>query len=171
VRTQAPETEDKTFRLMGLRWAGAGDELVREAVVVLLREQREDGGWAQLPTLPSDAYATGEVLYALHEAGSVPVSQLAYQRGIAFLLRTQLADGTWLVPTRSFPIIEAFNSGFPHGRAQFISTAGTCWATMALALCAPGKNDYPTQDAGYRLGKRGQEKTNDLARQWVNRDQ
>ncbi len=35
----------------------------------LLRQQREDGGWAQTPDLAADAYATGQVLYTLHELG------------------------------------------------------------------------------------------------------
>jgi ankyrin repeat protein len=142
VRTAAAETEDKANRLLGLRWAGTGEEPIREAVAQLLREQRPDGGWAQLPTLPSDAYATGEVLYALHEGGAVPPSAPTYQRGVSFLLRTQRVDGTWFVPTRSFPVIEAFNSGFPYGRSQFISTAGTCWATLALLLTTQGKDGY-----------------------------
>jgi ankyrin repeat protein len=136
--TTALETEDKAWRLLGLHWAEADAESIREAVGLLLREQRGDGGWAQLPSLPSDAYATGEVLYALHRAGKTPVSHPTYQRGVAFLLRTQLADGSWFVPTRSFPLLEYFNSGFPHGRSQFISEAATCWATMALALTVPG---------------------------------
>jgi hypothetical protein len=29
-----------------------------------------------------------------------------------------------------------FESGFPHGRSQFISCAATCWATMALVPAA-----------------------------------
>ena len=28
-----------------------------------------DGGWGQLPTMASDAYATGQALYALHAGG------------------------------------------------------------------------------------------------------
>ena len=143
LRTSAPETEDKAMRLLGLGWTNAGEKPIQEAAALLLSEQREDGGWSQLPSLAPDAYATGEVLYALHEGGKIPVSHLAYQRGLVFLLRTQLADGSWLVPTRSFPIIEYFNSGFPHGQSQFISTAGTCWAMMALALTIPGKDEYP----------------------------
>src|SRR5260370_39923745 len=133
MRASAAETEDKASRLLGLRWTAAGDQAVQKAVADLLREQRDDGGWAQLPSLPSDAYATGEVLYALHEAGKISAGHPAYQRGVAFLLRTQLADGSWFVPTRSFPLLEYFNSGFPHGRSQFISAAATCWATVALA--------------------------------------
>jgi hypothetical protein len=152
VQTPAAETEDKASRLLGLRWVGAGEPTIREAADLLLHEQRPDGGWAQLPTLPSDAYATGEVLYALHEGAGIPANNPAYERGVNFLLRTQLADGSWFVPTRSFPVIESFDCGFPHGRSQFISTAATCWATMALALTAPGKNDYPSQKSGYNAG-------------------
>ena len=143
LQNSGPETEDKVMRLLGLGWTDAGAKPIEEAVALLLSEQREDGGWSQLPSLAADAYATGEVLYALHEGGKIPVSHPAFQRGLAFLLRTQLADGSWLVPTRSYPIIEYFNSGFPHGKAQFISTAGTCWATMALELTIPGKDEYP----------------------------
>jgi len=30
-----------------------------------------------------------------------------------------------------------FDSGFPHGFDQWISAAGTSWATIALSLAAP----------------------------------
>jgi hypothetical protein len=56
-----------------------------------------------------------------------------YRRGTDFLLRTQAADGTWLVKTRSIWLQPYFESGFPYGRDQFISTAGTAWASMALS--------------------------------------
>jgi hypothetical protein len=137
VRTQPQDTEDKTFRLLGLCWAGADAALLGEAAAVLLQEQRPDGGWAQLSTLPSDAYATGQVLFALHQAGGLAVDHPAYRRGVDFLLKTQRADGSWFVATRSFPFQPHFSSGFPHGRSQFISCAATCWATMALTLTLP----------------------------------
>jgi squalene cyclase len=125
---------DSAFQLLGLKWTDAEAKDIEKAVRLLLQQQREDGGWAQLPTLPSDAYATGLVLVALHGAGGVPGDAPAYRRGIDFLLKTQLADGTWYVPTRCFPALEFTSSGFPHGRSQFISAAATCWATMALIL-------------------------------------
>ncbi len=128
------DTTDRAFQLLGLGWAKAEPESITKAVTHLLGEQREDGGWAQLPTLASDAYATGLALFALHEGGGVAVDHPAYQRGVEFLLRTQLADGSWFVASRSFPIVEYSTSGFPHGRSQFISASATCWATMALTL-------------------------------------
>ena len=47
----------------------------------LLAAQHPDGGWSDLPTMQSTAYATGKSLVALHLAG-VPASSPAYQRGI-----------------------------------------------------------------------------------------
>ena len=58
----------------------------------------------------------------------------AYRRGAAYLLRTQQGDGSWFVRTRAIPSNPYFESGFPHGRSQFISYAGTCHGTMALLL-------------------------------------
>jgi ankyrin repeat protein len=137
------DTTDRVFQLLGLGWAQAEPESVTKAVTKLAGQQREDGGWAQLPTLASDAYATGLALYALHEGGGVAVDHPAYQRGVEFLLRTQLADGSWFVASRSFPIVAYSKSGFPHGRSQFISAAATCWATMALTLTVAVKGDQP----------------------------
>jgi hypothetical protein len=53
-----------------------------------------------------------------------------------FLLNTQLADGWWYVQTRTLPAQRYFDSEFPHGADQFISTAATNWAVMALAPAA-----------------------------------
>jgi ankyrin repeat protein len=142
--TEPANTTDRAFQLLGLGWAHAEPESVAKAVTNLVAEQREDGGWAQLPTLASDAYGTGLALYALHEGGGVAVDHPAYQRGALFLLRTQLVDGSWYVASRSFPIVEYSKSGFPHGRSQFISAAATCWATMALTLTTPSSPQVPT---------------------------
>jgi squalene cyclase len=99
--------------------------------------QRPDGGWNQLPGMPSDAYATGQALFALATAAKMSPTEPAFQKGIDYLLKTQAADGTWHVQTRSIWLQPYFESGFPYGRDQFISTAGTAWAAMALATAAP----------------------------------
>ncbi len=120
------------MQLLGLQWAG-GDGAMRDRFRRdILAAQRGDGGWAQTPELASDAYATGQTLYALHEAG-VPASDAAYRRGAEFLLKTQLADGSWHVISRAPKLQPYFQSGFPHDHDQWISSMGTAWATIALS--------------------------------------
>lgn len=134
LKTPARDTEDRVFRLWGLKEAGAGAEAVRSAADELLAKQRPDGGWAQTPDMASDAYATGSALVALRQAGGLTATDPACQRGVSFLTSTQLADGSWHVATRSRPIQVYFESGFPHGKDQFISMAATAWAVAALSL-------------------------------------
>jgi ankyrin repeat protein len=135
-QAQPKTTEDHVFRLLGLGWARGNKETAQKAARALMALQRPDGGWAQLPTLASDAYATGQALTALAEAGGLAVTDRAYQRGVQSLLNTQLADGSWYVTTRAIPGQPYFDSEFPHGHDQFISAAATNWATMALARSA-----------------------------------
>lgn len=135
--TKARGTEDRAFRLLGLRWSGADAAEIAKAARELLDDQRDDGGWSQLPGKGSDAYATGQVLIALHEGGGFPVASAAYSRGAAYLLLTQQQDGSWRVAKRAPAVQPHFESGFPHGKDQFISVTGTAWATAALALTLP----------------------------------
>ncbi len=136
MKAQPKTSEERAFQLLGLGWAAASRDAIQEASRALLIEQRSDGGWSQIPTLPSDAYATGHALVALHEAAGLPVTDPAYQRGVHFLLNTQLENGSWYVRSRSMPFQPFFESGFPHGHDQWISAAASNWATMALALAA-----------------------------------
>jgi len=121
------------MQLLGLVWAGAKRPLRETRIRELKSLQRPDGGWGQTPNLLSDAYATGQVLYALHELGE-PAADSVIQRGIAFLLRAQAEDGTWYVKSRAMKIQPYFESGFPYGDDQWISQSGTAWAAMALAV-------------------------------------
>jgi hypothetical protein len=102
-----------------------------------------------LPSLASDAYATGQALVALKEAGAVDVSSPSYKRGIEFLLKTQLEDGSGYVKSRANPIQPYFESGFPHGRDQWISAGASNWATaMALVLASQKSESYRMPDVG-----------------------
>ena len=130
-QAKAKSTEDHTFKVLGLHWAKA-DQKKTDAAKALLKLQRNDGGWAQLPDMKSDAYATGQALTALKESGLLKAGSPQYKRGIEWLLKNQKADGSWQVKTRSKPIQKYFESGFPYGKDQFISISATCWAVMAL---------------------------------------
>ena len=132
TNTKPKSNEDYAYRVLGLAWAGASRAAIRNAANALIAQQRADGGWGQIPTLPSDAYATGQALTALAESGAVKPTDGSYQRGVRFLLGTQLDDGSWYVRSRAIPIQPYFDSEFPHGKDQFLSAAATNWATIAL---------------------------------------
>jgi ankyrin repeat protein/mono/diheme cytochrome c family protein len=132
TRAQAETNEERVHQILGLAWAG-DNGLQNKRADDLIGEQRVDGGWAQLTGLESDAYATGQSLYALLEGAKMSADNPAVRRGIDFLLGTQLADGTWHVRTRAHPFQPPMDSGFPHGKDGWISCAGTSWAVMALA--------------------------------------
>jgi ankyrin repeat protein len=139
LATAPRTTEDRTFRLLGLAWARAGKAELRRAADALLSEQRPDGGWAQRRGMASDASATGQVLAALRESETIDVRDERCRRAVKYLLTTQLADGSWFVASRSLPVQPYFETGFPHGRSQFISCAATSWATLALVRSAVGR--------------------------------
>lgn len=138
--TAPQSTEDATFRLLGLVWAGAAPDDVAAARRDLWTRQSPGGGWAQLPGYAPDAYSTGEALYALHESG-IGADDRGWRRGRAFLLSSQAADGTWHVRTRMLSPAEVsppyFATGFPYRKDEYISYAGSAWAVMALLSGLP----------------------------------
>lgn len=136
-KTPATDNEDRVFRLWAMQRAGSNAAKVRAAAQELIEKQREDGGWAQRDDMKSDAYATGTALAALHHAAGMATNDPVYQRGVKYLLAAQRKDGTWLVRSRSEPFQTYFESGFPHGKDQFISLAASGWAATALALALP----------------------------------
>ena len=141
LQTKPATTEDYTFRLQGLAWTGASPAQRATAVRDLRALQRSDGGWAQLPRMEPDAYATGEALVALAEAGNVPPGDQGWRKGLRYLLSTQNPDGSWRVRTRMVTPARVsppyFETGFPFGHDQFISSSGTSYAAMALMLALP----------------------------------
>lgn len=130
----AADTEDQVFRLRLAYELKLPSARVDSFVQKLLSEQDAEGGWAQKRGMKPDAYATGSALVALHEAGGLSSQRPAWLRGIGYLLRTQEPDGSWHVVSRAKPIQEYFESGFPHGKDQFISAFATGWATEALLV-------------------------------------
>lgn len=136
LATEASETEDRVFRFRALPYIEAGKDELDAARDGLISLQQPDGGWSQKPNMKSDAYATGSVLTALLRDGAMSTDPVI-KRGVDYLLDSQLEDGSWHVSTRAKPFQPYFETGFPHEKDQFISTAATGWATIALALTLP----------------------------------
>jgi hypothetical protein len=134
IKTVPETNEEKVFQLLGLTWTKSDPRFIQQQAKKLLATQHDDGGWSQLNELETDAYATGQSLYALNQSGQLDSDDPAYQKGISFLLRMQFEDGSWKVKSRSYPSVPFVYSGFPHEKNQFISAAGSNWATMALLL-------------------------------------
>ena len=138
AKAKVAVNEDRVWKLQGLAWASADKTAIQAARQDLVSKQRTDGGWSDLDSMDSSVYTTGRALVALHLAG-MPSTDPVYQRGTQFLLKTQNEDGSWYVHSRAMTFQPYFDSGFPHGFDQWISDAGTSFATMALSAGAPAK--------------------------------
>ncbi len=128
----AVTNDDAAMQVVGLRWGGATARIASLGAK-LRAAQRADGGWAQNPNLASDAFATGESLWALREAGLLQPDDPTYRRGVAYLLTSQYDDGTWHVRSRAPKFQPYFQSGFPYEHDQWISAAATAWAVLAIS--------------------------------------
>ncbi len=127
--------QDKALKvLVGVRSAGRRESVQRTAGE-LLALQRPDGGWSQtVPEPKSDAFATGQTLYALALAGYTS-DRPELKRAVNFLVATQKPDGSWPMTSRSTP------DGRPGG-AKFlppITCAASSWATLGLARVMPNR--------------------------------
>jgi hypothetical protein len=133
--------QDKVLKVILEVRAGAPREALRTTIDGLLALQRADGGWSQtVPDLKSDAFATGQTLYALSLAGFT-AGRPEIQRGIDFLVATQKPDGSWPMTSRATP------DGSPGGAKLLtpITCAASSWATLGLARLAP--RDQPESKA------------------------
>src|SRR5579863_5997880 len=138
--TNPSQQQELAFKLLGMHWCGSGSDQKKKVAEALLSIQNADGGWSQLPTMRSDAYATGQTLYALFESGMVAPPDPVYQKGLSYLLKSQDETGAWIVETRAYAIQPFVNSDFPpYDENQFISAAGSNWAVMALLNALPDK--------------------------------
>ena len=89
AKARSANHDDRAWRLTGLACAKTDSRAVEKALGEVLTNQHPDGGWSDLPSLPSTPYATGLSLVALNTAG-LTVSHPAYQRGVEYLLKNQL---------------------------------------------------------------------------------
>lgn len=114
------------LRLVLCRQLGRPSEEWQPLAQRIIDTQYADGGWKQAPDMTSDAWATGQALYALAHADIKGDNPLV-QRAQAFLAKTQKEDGSW--PMTSRPIK-------PGGAGSTslipITGAGSAWAVLGL---------------------------------------
>ncbi len=98
-----------------------------EPLVRRIKErQNADGGWSQANDMASDAWATGQALYALAHAGLEPDDPVI-ARAHTFLIKSQRDDGSW--PMTSRPI----KAGGEGAKSLIpITGAGSAWAVLGL---------------------------------------
>lgn len=118
-------TQAAALRLLVKVQAGEPTPVLQHEIDQFLSRQNPDGGWSQLKSLPSDAYATGQALYALSLAG-VKNDRADVQRGVTFLVTTQREDGSWPMTPRAHPGAKPANFIVP------ITYFGSAWATLGL---------------------------------------
>jgi ankyrin repeat protein len=140
ANAKAATNDEAAMQILGLHWAGGNAAKVSALGKALAGTQHADGGWSQNPNLASDAYATGEALYALKEAGVLEASGAAYQKGVKLLMDTQREDGSWYVRSRAPKFQPYFQSGFPYDHDQWISSTATSWAVRALVPAIENEN-------------------------------
>ncbi len=106
----------------------------RDLLTELLSRQNADGGWAWRQGGGSDAFATGQALYALAQSG-LSADHPAVERARDYLIGSQTEDGSWSVPGRA---ISAAADDARLGKvAPIYRYWGTAWATIGLAETLP----------------------------------
>jgi len=155
-RDREKSKETRTAREKALKWLATAkpeEDLQALALRVVLRQrlgassrelqpltkqivirQNTDGGWSQAKEMASDAYATGQALYALAVAG-VGSGDAAVKKAQAFLVKTQRPDGSW--PMTSRPVNPPGKQDKGAKNLAPITHAGTAWGTIGLVRSAP----------------------------------
>jgi len=125
--TPGDTTQVAALRLLTATRAGAGNA---DAIDRLLKRQHADGGWSQVKDLEADAYATGQALYALAQAG-LKADRPEVRRAVAFLVASQRADGSWPMIPRAHP------GAKPFKETTAIDYFGSAWAVLGLVRSVP----------------------------------
>jgi hypothetical protein len=127
ARTKSDDdAQSIAIRLVLWRRLGRPSHEWQPLVERIKERQNADGGWSQAPGMASDAWATGQALYALAHAG-IKSDEPVLARARAFLVKTQRGDGSWPMTSRPVkPGGQGSKSLIP------ITGAGTSWAVLGL---------------------------------------
>jgi hypothetical protein len=106
------------------------DRLLNE----LLSQQNPDGGWAWRRSGASDAFATGQALFALSQGGAAKDNN-SIERARQYLIESQTPEGYWSVPSRA--VSSATNEARLKKLEPIYRYWGTAWATIGLSHTLP----------------------------------
>jgi hypothetical protein len=111
-----------------LLWAKLGRprEEIDPQISRIKERQNADGGWSQAKEMASDAWATGQALYALSYAGLKPDDPVI-QRAQSFLIKTQREDGSWPMTSRPTKPGDTGSPGLIP-----ITGGGSAWGVLGL---------------------------------------
>jgi squalene-hopene/tetraprenyl-beta-curcumene cyclase len=126
--------------LLHLLLAQQAGEAQRERAAALLDQlraaQNADGGWGWRIGNASDAFSTGQSIYALRRYG-LPLDDPALRRAVQYLLAAQAEDGTWSVPPTA--ISPSTNPTRLQKLAPIYRYWGSAWASIGLASMLPDR--------------------------------
>lgn len=135
---QPGESNESLLLLMLVEKHFGKAERALEYRAELLKRQNADGGWAWRNGAASEAFGTGQALYALGGMGGMGGDKAdpALPRAWRYLIDTQQKDGSWQVP------YQAISTKNPKGNdarhlAEVYNFWGTTWATIGLARTLP----------------------------------
>lgn len=124
--TEPVTTQDRVFKVVALEKYGTPDQkrIAWSVVEQLSAQQQPDGGWKETTsTRGSNPFASGQVLYAFKQAG-VSVRSPMFQRGVTYLLKTQVSG----------PTLDSGSWKATNTESQRKSDlAPTMWAVIGLA--------------------------------------
>lgn len=131
--TSPVDLQDKVLKILVDRRLGKSRDEMQSTIDEILALQQPEGGWRQNAEMPTDAYATGQSLYALALVGYT-AERPEIRRATDFLVATQQADGSWPMTSR------ASNDGSPGGSSKLltpIQCATASWCVLGLSRLVP----------------------------------
>jgi squalene-hopene/tetraprenyl-beta-curcumene cyclase len=147
-----PPTADVSARCVSIlahMAPGKSDQVVRDGVDYLLREQEADGSWfGRWGT--NYIYGTWSSLCALNAAG-LPHEHEAYRKAVTWLLSKQRTDGGWGECGRSYW------DDAPRGEGPVSTPSQTAWAVLGLMAAGETKNPAVARGIEYLMKTRNAE--------------
>lgn len=131
-KTKASKSHERLLvdMLIDDRFGKADD--VGRLMADVLKRQNADGGWGWIPGNPSDAFATGQTLYALHAMKTKVADRSAIGKAQQYLLSTQNKEGYWAVSPKAVTDPKS-NDARVKKLDPIYHYWGTAWATIGLA--------------------------------------